>query len=341
MNYTIDIDNFTQDDWQLSTRQFKDYTVYQSWSYQQIRCEKENQQISRAIIRDENDRVAAMLQVRIKRIPLTHLRIGYVQWGPLIDRRNCDNVTDLSFFSLIREAYCKKVDMLRMVPLVVADEQGRLVASILEQSGYQRVVKCPAYHTFYLPIDDEESMRSRLDRSWRRSLKKAERADIEIRESSAIEDFYTLEEIYNKSKQRKGFSGLDPKIFIQTQQYLSSDEKMQIIIAYHQGKPVSAHASSFLGQMGEGILAGSTKEGLLCGASYLVWWKTLLAAKRAGMKVYNVGGIDPKENPNVYQFKARMGGQEVFHIGTFDAVRSSMVKGIWRGIETAYRLLRS
>jgi lipid II:glycine glycyltransferase (peptidoglycan interpeptide bridge formation enzyme) len=337
MNYTIDIDNFTQEDWQLSVRQFRDYTVYQSWAYQQVRCEKEHQQISRAIVRDKNDRAVAMLQVRIKPIPLTHLRVGYVQWGPLIDRRDCDNFTDFSVFSLIRQAYLKKVDVLRLVPSIVADERGKHIASVLEQSGYRRVVKCSAYHTFYLPIDDDESMQNRLDRSWRRSLKKAERAGIEIKESSAVEDFYALEEIYNTSKHRKGFSGLNPKIFIQTQQHLSSDEKMQVIIAYCQGIPVTAHASSYLGQMGEGILAGSTKEGLSCGASYLVWWKTLLAAKRAGMKIYNLGGIDPQKNPSVYQFKMRMGGQEIFHIGTFDAVRSSTAHVIWKGIDTLHR----
>jgi len=85
--------------------------------------------------------------------------------------------------------------------------------------------------------------------------------------------------------------------------------------------------------MGEGILAASTKEGLQCGASYLVWWKTLLAAKRAGMKIYNLGGIDPKENPSVYQFKMRMGGYEVYHIGTFDAMNSSWKKAIWKTME--------
>ncbi len=337
MNYTIDIDNFTQDDWQLSVRQFKDYTLYQSWAYQQVRCEKEHQQISRAMVRDENGHTAAMLQVRIKPIPFTGLRIGYVQWGPLMDRRDCDNFTDFPIFSLIRQAYLKKVDVLRLVPSIVADERGRHIASVLEQSGYRRVAKCPAYYTFYLPVDDEESMKDRLDRSWRRSLKKAEKAGIEIKESSSIEDFYILEEIYNTSKQRKGFSGLDPKIFIQTQRYLSPEEKIQIIIAYYQGKPVTAHASSFLGEMGEGVLAGSTPEGLSCGASYLVWWKTLLAAKRAGMKIYNLGGIDPQKNPSVYQFKMRMGGHEIFHIGTFDAVRSPMAQVIWKGVETLHR----
>ncbi len=339
MIYTIDIDNFTQEDWQTSVKAFNDHTIYQSWDYQQVRCEKDRQQISRATVRDENGRAAAMLQVRIKSVPLINLRIGYVQWGPLIDHKGCNDLIDSKIFALIREAYLKKVDILRIVPCIVNDEKGVQIASMLQQVGYQRVAKCSSYHTFYLPIEDEELMRNRLDRSWRRSLKKAEQAGIEIEESTSVEDFYTLERIYNESRKRKGFSGLDPSIFIETQKRLPLAEKMQIVTAYYQGKPVTVHASSFLGHMGEGILAASTKEGLQCGASYLVWWKTLLAAKRIGMRIYNLGGIDPKENPSVYQFKMRMGGYEVYHIGTFDAVKSPAAGVIWKGVEAIHRSL--
>jgi len=58
------------------------------------------------------------------------------------------------------------------------------------------------------------------------------------------------------------------------------------------------------------------------------------------MKRYDLGGIDPENNPAVYNFKHGTRGEEVFHIGTFDICANSVVKRIWRLGERAYRLVR-
>lgn len=341
MNYTIEIDKITQAEWQSLVTHFRDYTLYQTWAYQQVRCQMDCQDISRAIVKDTNNCVVAMLQVRIKRIPLAGLRIGYVQSGPLIHRWDEKYSIDPELFALIRHAYLQKVDVLRIVPPVIADSSAKKHVDRLQLSGYYRVTRIPVYHTFQFPLDDEESMRKRFDRTWRSSLKKAEQVGIDIKETTEMEGLEVLKQIYNLSKERKGFAGLDPKVFVKTQKYLPPQEKMWTIVAYHQGKPVSAFGTSYLGHIAHGTIAGSTKEGLQCGASYLCWWRMLLAAKRAGMEVFDLGGIDPKNNPNVYQFKKRMGGEEIFYIGTFDAVKTPSVGIIWRAIESVYKTVQS
>ena len=152
--------------------------------------------------------------------------------------------------------------------------------------------------------------------------------------------FHELETIYLQAKKRKGFRGLDSKIFLSVQEKLRCEDRNHIIVAYSQGVPVCAHASSYLGQMGEGILAGSSGQGLSLNASYLVWWKSLMAAHRAGMDIYNLGGIDPENNMGVYQFKTRMGGKEVYYIGAFEVASSNFHKKLWRSIERTYRFVR-
>ncbi|MBA7668576.1 hypothetical protein ES703_76689 [subsurface metagenome] len=89
-----------------------------------------------------------------------------------------------------------------------------------------------------------------------------------------------------------------------------------------------------------GTLAACSEKGLECSASYLVWWRTFLAAKRAGVKWYDLGGIDPDNNPTVYQFKSRMGGKEQFHIGAFEACDNWAIRTIWRMSERVYNLIR-
>ena len=46
-------------------------------------------------------------------------------------------------------------------------------------------------------------------------------------------------------------------------------------------------------------------------AAFLLQWAVIEHARERGLKRYDLGGIDPDANPDVYRFKGRMGGQEV------------------------------
>ena len=70
-------------EWERCARQFTDYSIYQTWSYQQVRGESDRQKISRFIIKDENGHVSSMGQIRIKYVKMLGLKIGYIQSGPL------------------------------------------------------------------------------------------------------------------------------------------------------------------------------------------------------------------------------------------------------------------
>ena len=60
----------------------------------------------------------------------------------------------------------------------------------------------------------------------------------------------------------------------------------------------------------------------------------------AGMKYYDLGGIDPENNASVYRFKSRMGGQEVHHIGAFEASDSLYAKIRLPLVERLYRMVK-
>ena len=134
--------------------------------------------------------------------------------------------------------------------------------------------------------------------------------------------------------------GLDPAEFVRTQQMLLPEHKMNVITAFHNAAPVATHATSHFGDTAVGALAASTEKGLELGASYLVWWRTLLAARQAGMKKYDLGGIDPEKNPSVYQFKMRMGAKQCRYIGAFEMCASRRVKRIWSAVDRLYRFVK-
>jgi lipid II:glycine glycyltransferase (peptidoglycan interpeptide bridge formation enzyme) len=342
MAYKIIIDQIKQNQWEQYAEQFSDYNLYQTWPYQQVRSEMDGQALNRVVIQNDAGQVIAMCQVRIKHVKLLGLKIGYVQWGPAHRGQETEANSLAESLEQLHKAYVgARVNVLRIVPNIFADEAGEKDLEIFRASGFEYVSSLAPYHTMIFPLDiSEEEMRSKLHRSWRRYLNKAEQSDIDIQEGTDDEYFHILEKLYLSALKRKGFKGLNPGVFVRTQQMLSNREKMNAVVAYLDDQPIAVHITSHLGNTGLGILAAVNEMGLQCGATYLVWWRTLLAAKRAGMKKYDLGGVDPEKNPKVFQFKSRMGSEEAYHLGAFEAYTNLRVKTVWRQVEKGYHIFK-
>jgi hypothetical protein len=337
------IDEIDQARWEQYAHNFADYSIYQSWAYQQVRVESNSHNLNRVVILDDSNNVVTMFQVRIRKIWPVGLRVGYVQGGPLFrNKRNNHIKCTADILRKFRDAYIpQRVDVLRLVPNVRDDKMGQSFAKMLQLSGFEHVMGVKPYRTFAMRVDrSEDEIFKGLSRSCRRNVRYAQKAGVEIREGMGEEFCRIMEEMYMVVKERKGFKGLDSGKFTKTQRLLSTAEKMNIIVAYNNGEPVSAHLSSNLGDTSINLLAGSNEKGLSCFASYLVWWWGAIAAHRAGMKWYDLGGIDPGKNPGVCQFKSRMGGIEYSHIGLFAAYKNWVVKKVWRSAERLYGLVK-
>jgi lipid II:glycine glycyltransferase (peptidoglycan interpeptide bridge formation enzyme) len=338
----IIIDEFSKSQWKDYACNFADHNIYQTWAYQQVRAENESQQLSRAVVLDDNDNVLTMCQVRIKKVSTLGLRIGYIQGGPLFCHKDGKvRCTAEDLMKLSRVYLLNRVDVLRLVPHVFNGEIGQPISTMLKAAGFQYIATAKPYRTFVLPVEKGEAeIRKRLHKSFRRDLKYAERAGIRIREGGKKELFEIMEKLDVISKKRKGYKGIDPKIYKKTQDLLLDDEKLKVILAYYDREPVSTLLISNLGEVGLVLLSASSKKGLAVRASYLTWYKGAVTTSRAGMKQYDLGGIDPVNNPTVRQFKSRMGGTECYHIGLFVAYKNYFVKKLWQIAEKAYHLAK-
>ena len=83
--YTAEFDIVDKYEWDKIIDQFSDANIYQTWSYDAIRCGEEN--ISHLVLRLA-DKIIAAAQARIVRLPLLGLGAAYVRWGPLWQLRN-------------------------------------------------------------------------------------------------------------------------------------------------------------------------------------------------------------------------------------------------------------
>ena len=342
MSYQVIIDDFDHAEWEKNAKNFADYSIYQTWPYQEMRANMACQELSRVIVKDEKNEVVTMCHIRIRNISSLGPKIGYVQQGPLVRDVDGRIVCSVEALKALRSAYLgKKISVFKIVPNISDDETGQQISQMLKSGGFKFVNSISPYRTLMLSLDgSEEEIRKSLDRNFRRNLKKSEKAGIEIREGRDARFCEILRKLYLTSVKRKGFKGLNPDEFIKPQLMLSSEEKMNFIVAYYENEPVSVHLASHLGDTGVALLVASNKKGLDCGSSYLIWWKACITAKDAGMKRFDLGGIDPENNPGGYQFKSQISRQECRFIGAFEACSSLSVRMVCRASEKVYNLIK-
>ncbi len=339
MAYEVMIDSFGVEEWSRRANCFSDYSIYQTWAYQQVRVKNSCHKISRIIIKDENDNAVLMGQLRIKDIKPFGPKIGYLQSGPLVQVEESKLACRTDALDRLRGSYISShVSVLRVVPNLQNDDIGKKFADMLRSSGFEQVQSDRPYHTFMVPLyESEEDIRARIHRESRRILRKAEKQNIEVREGTDKEYFTLLECLYAQAKKRKGFKGLDSQVFARTQDMLPENERARVLVAYYDGQAVSALATTHFGNTAVPILYANNEKGLACGASYLLWWRAYLSAKNLGMRYYDLGGVDKKVNPEGHLFKKRMGGEGQVYIGAFDAYTNCVARNVSAVVENIYR----
>ncbi len=324
-------ESFTQEEWERQADHFRDYNLYQSWAYLQVRAERQGHSLRRICLLYKNE-PCLMAQIRIIRIPLISMKIGYVQWGPIMRKTDRLDTVPIESLERFRSALVPDtVQVLRIVPNLYTNEVPPSWDEDVKQAGWTPVSFVRPYHTFLFPLDlSEEAMYKKLHRKWRATLKKAQQEGLTVSESNDMKYLHVLDNLYRYSQKKKQFRGLDLEEYIRTQEQLLTDQKMNAVIISEKGEPLSVDVNSYLGDTCLGLFQSTSQRGLEINASYLVWWETFLAARRAGMKRYDMGGVDPAKNASVYQFKKRIGGDEVFQVGCLEAYANPLAARIWK-----------
>ncbi|MFC1634157.1 lipid II:glycine glycyltransferase FemX [Planctomycetota bacterium] len=340
MAFEVRIDDIEQAQWMEYASQFADYSIYQTWAYQDVCAELDGHKVSRAIVQDEHNEIVAMSHVRIRRV--MGFSIGYILAGPMFLRKDGACGCSVEVMKALHDAYLGPVvNVLRVVPNINDDPENQRFVDVFEANGFQRLEKIAPYRTLILPLGcSSETLRQGLHQKWRKKLRKAEKAGVEVIERSDEEPFKVLNDFYQDLRERKGFKGVEPEIFARSQSALSDSEKMSLVVAYFNGEPVTVHLTSHLGDTAVALLVAGNEKGYSCWSSYLAWWKALTTSNDKGMKQFDFGGIDIENNPNVSRFKAGMGGREKSRIGVFEGYTNFVVKGIFRKADMIYKKLK-
>jgi len=276
------------------------YKTHEGWS------------IRRLAVFDPSERLIALLQVQDRRLSPFGGRLALVQGGPAFSTASPSGADIRAVQNVLTGTVAP--GGFGLVVVQTAQVPNVELNSALSATGFCPVPASDADTVMLALSPDGDVMEKGLSRFWKRNLKKARAAGLEIRPLANSDARWeaamqNIADMYAGLAERKGFGeALDP---VRLGREFRDDPCLEVIEVYENGTPVAARAVYHGGACTLDLLAAATPRGHETAASYLAMWTLISSAARRGATHFDAGGIDPENNPGVYRFKAGLGGEEV------------------------------
>lgn len=320
------IDSTDENAWNSFFATFRDATINQTMVYGQIRSNKTSNLVLR-----RNGEVVAMVMTRLITLPFLNAGIAYVSSGPIWRLRGePDNIDVLrkTVQALKEEYVVQRGLLLRISPNVFTNlSSHNAIRSVFEEEGFN--CKETDGITLFLDLDQPlDNIRKGFHPKWRNQLNRAEKNKLTVREGLDDKLFKVFRGIYEEMLARKQYTAsMDIAKYEAIQNNLPETLKSIILLCELDGRPMAGAVVSANGDTGVYLLGATSNEGMKCKASYLVQWHVIKMLKERGFHKYDLGGCDPKINPNTYLFKSRICGKkpELFsQIGIMEVCNNPM-----------------
>ncbi|HCW32509.1 MAG: hypothetical protein UT55_C0036G0006 [Candidatus Peregrinibacteria bacterium GW2011_GWE2_39_6] len=178
-------------------------------------------------------------------------------------------------------------------------------------------------HAHYFPewsikIDltlSEENLLKQMKSKGRYNIKIAQKA-VEIRVTAKEKDIHDFYEILKQTGGRDGFSIHEEAYYQALIHAANQDNWGEFLVAEYQGKIIGGIMVTFYSDTATYYYGASDYENRSLMAPYLLQWNAILAAKKRGLKKYDLLGIAPPDEPNhpwqgITRFKEKFGGEIV------------------------------
>ena len=325
--FSVAVDHVTERDWNELVLLFDDASIYQTWAYGAVRWGEH--QLSHLVLR-RDDEVLVAAQLRIVQIPLLRKGVAYLRWGPMWQRKGqapAPDVLPAAVRAMVQEYCHRRGLLLRLLPNIFREDSlSGAVAQACNAAGLHDTGTLPVYRTMRVDVARPlERLRKNLEQKWRNQLNASEKNGLNVLEDSSDALFARFIGIYDDMMSRKQFeTTVDPREFRKIQQRLPAEQKMIVLLAEKEGQFLSGLVGTALGGTGIYLLGATNSSGLKAKGSYLLQWRMIQRLRERGCRFYDLGGIDPENNPGVYHFKQGLGGHEVSHLGRIEASGSRL-----------------
>lgn len=298
---------------------FSDYNYRQAWDFGTACAVRIGAISEHVAIECPGQKTVGLADVRIRKLPLLGGGIAYINGGPLVRKKitNENAVFPVVLQALIEEYVIRRKLTLRVAPPIMGDPKENGLENTLLQIGFTEIPQ--KKKTIFLDLSqDESAIRKSFHPKWRNHLNKSEKNGLTVRTGQNASIFEEFIPLYNDLIEKKNFSvDLDVNFYADVQKCAPDEDRFLVTLAEHEGVTVAGHVGSILGNTCVTLLRAVNNTGRNLKAAYYLHWLVIQKAKMAGCHWYDLGGIDSVGNPGVYEFKSRMGGQEIIIPGPY------------------------
>lgn len=293
---------------------------------------------------DSNDRLLGVTAVRHRRLPRLPWTFAYISFGPVIDWERGDvpallaarMVPPLCLHHWDPDTVKTAIqdDRLASLSQVVpdgTDEVGRQAVLSLQQCGWTRVDQAKveesqSLYNVWLPLAGftEQEVRARMNSSWRRNIKLAERNGVTIVEGTR-DDLPAVKRMYDETAERLGFGTHSLEFFESLWDAFSQGfpGEFRLHLACHDGEAISAICTVQTRARAQTVLIANSSHKRQLKASNAIYDAVVRQARDDGADFYDFGGVGgslegDSADAGLLRFKASMGGETKEYLGTWD-----------------------
>jgi lipid II:glycine glycyltransferase (peptidoglycan interpeptide bridge formation enzyme) len=218
------------------------------------------------------------------------------------------------------------------VPADVLDEDATGVASTLTALGWKEIPTEGGFSAgqpkfnFQLPLEgrDEDAVLAGMNQLWRRNIKKAAKAGVEVTRGGR-DDLAAFHAVYAETAERDHFTPRPLSYFERMWDAMTSEEAERLVLylAHHEGDLVAATTMVRVGRHAWYSYGASTTEKRDVRGSNAIQWQMIRDAMAAGATTYDMRGITETldtddSHVGLIQFKVGTGGEAVEYLGEWD-----------------------
>ncbi|MCF2532179.1 lipid II:glycine glycyltransferase FemX [Yinghuangia soli] len=308
---------------------------------------------------DETGSVVGAAEVLYRQLPKIKRYLAYMPEGPVIDWHDEDlgrwldpmlaHLKSQGAFSVkmgppvvvnrwesetIKKAIAaKSAKRLRDLPPDATDDRAANVGSRLRRLGWLQDQTAGAgfgdvqpRYVFQVPLMRRslDDVHSGFNQLWRRNIKKAAKASVEVVQGSR-EDLKVFHDVYKVTAVRDHFTPRPLPYFERMWDVLNAEdpERMRLYLAKHEGEVLAATTMVTVGDHVWYSYGASANHKREVRPSNAIQWRMLRDAYALGASVYDLRGISDTldENDHLFgliQFKLGTGGQAVEYLGEWD-----------------------
>jgi hypothetical protein len=305
--------DYSQRDWTGILSAFPSPNLIQSWEFGEARAAAGGWRVERGVVTGEasvKKPVLAAAQVMIRPLPGVGGGLAWISRGPLWRGSGNDGPAEFSrVLAALRRHYVDDLGLYLRIAPPLADKDGAVTASAAAEF---ETTATRGWASASVDLSQStEQLRRGLKQKWRNGLNKAERSGIAVEDGfdDALFDGFLRE--YRTFIDARGFdTSVTPPFLAALQGMLPGDRKMICYRGSHDGEALGSALIARSGDRAEYLAGTLLDAGRKLSVGQLLLWRAICDAKEAGLRWFDVGGMDPELTPKgIYDFKSGIGGE--------------------------------